>query len=103
MSSRIGVNLGIEHQQVDVESTSQHVIEAAVANVVGPAVSADDPDALLHHHVGEGQELLCFGQIQCLQSFFELGNFCPLLKDVSFIFLWSSEDRRGELLPDLRR
>jgi hypothetical protein len=30
-SSRVGINLGIVHQQVYVASTSQHVIEAAVA------------------------------------------------------------------------
>ena len=43
----VGVDLGVEHQDVDVAARRQHVVEAAVADVVGPAVAADDPDALL--------------------------------------------------------
>ena len=35
---------------------SQHVVQAAVADVVGPAVAADDPDALRDQVVGERVE-----------------------------------------------
>jgi hypothetical protein len=34
------------------------MVEAAVADVVGPAVTADDPDALLNQVVGQGVEVL---------------------------------------------
>jgi len=33
------------------------MIEAAVADVIGPAVSADDPDAFLDEQVGKGKKL----------------------------------------------
>ena len=49
----VGVDFGIEHQHVDVPAGGQHVIEAAVADVVGPAVAAQDPDALLDQRIGQ--------------------------------------------------
>ena len=57
LAAGVGVDLGVEHQQVHVASAGQHVIQAAVADVIGPAVAADDPDALLDQHVGHGQEV----------------------------------------------
>jgi hypothetical protein len=58
LAAGVGVNLGIEHEDVDVASAGEHVIEAAVADVISPAVAADDPDTLFHQHVGDGQQLL---------------------------------------------
>src|SRR5205823_5816980 len=52
LPARVGINLGVEHQDVDVASAGHDVIEAAVADVVRPAVAADNPDALLHQHIG---------------------------------------------------
>src|SRR6266568_4960344 len=42
LSSSIGVNLGVEHQQVHVAPTGQHMIESAVTNVVCPTIAADN-------------------------------------------------------------
>ena len=53
LAAGVRVDLGVEHEDVDVAPAGQHVIEAAVADVVGPAVAADQPDALLHQVVGE--------------------------------------------------
>ena len=53
LASGVGVHLGVEHEDVDVAAGGQHVVEAAVADVVGPSVAADDPDALLDEVVGE--------------------------------------------------
>ena len=52
LAAGVGVNLGIQHEDVDVLAGSEDVIQAAVADIVGPAVAAERPDALL------GQELL---------------------------------------------
>ena len=46
LAAGVGVDLRIEHQDVDVAAGGDDVIEAAVADVVGPAVAAHDPDAL---------------------------------------------------------
>ena len=39
----IGVNLGIKHQNIHVFPARQHVIETAEADIVGPAVAAENP------------------------------------------------------------
>ncbi len=54
LSAGVGVDLGVEDQDVDVLAGSQHVIQAAEADVVCPAVAAEDPDGLL------GEVLLVF-------------------------------------------
>ncbi len=64
LAAGVRVDLGVEHQDVDVAPVGQHVIEAAVADVVGPAVAADEPDALLHQVVGERFEAACLGGVQ---------------------------------------
>ena len=57
LAAGVRVDLGIEHEHVDVLVGRQHVIEAAVADVVGPAVAADDPHRLLHEVVGDREQL----------------------------------------------
>ena len=47
LSAGVGVDLGIEDEDVDVLAGSQNVIHAAEADIVGPAVAAEDPDGLL--------------------------------------------------------
>ena len=47
LAAGVGVDLGVEHEDVDVLAGSQHVVQAAEADVVGPAVAAEDPDGLL--------------------------------------------------------
>ena len=54
LAAGVGVDLGIQHQDVDVAAGRQHVVQSAVADVVSPAVAADDPDALLDQRVGHG-------------------------------------------------
>ena len=52
----VRVDLGVEHEDVDLGAERQHVVEAAEADVVGPPVAADDPHALRHQRVrGQGQ------------------------------------------------
>src|SRR5699024_10370940 len=58
LSAGVGVDLGIEHEDVHVLAGSQNMVQAAEADVVGPAVAAEDPDALLGEVVLLGQDLL---------------------------------------------
>ena len=46
LAARIGVDLGVQHEQVDVAAGSEHVVEPAETDVVGPAVPADYPNRL---------------------------------------------------------
>ena len=45
------------------------MIEAAEADVVGPAVAADDPHALAHQRVGDRQQLARSAATRMLASF----------------------------------
>ena len=65
LAAGVGVDLGVEHQDVDVAAAGEHVVEPAVADVVGPAVAADQPHALLHQVVGEGLETARLGGLDC--------------------------------------
>ncbi len=56
LAAGVRVDLGVEHEDVDVAPGREHVVEAAEADVVGPAVAADDPDALADEGVGERLE-----------------------------------------------
>ena len=59
LSAGIGIDLGIEHENVDVLTLRQHVIQSAVADVVRPAVAAEDPEGLLGQHIGIRDDLAC--------------------------------------------
>ena len=47
LSAGVRVHFGIEDHDVDVFAGSQDVVQSAVADVVCPAVAAEDPDGLL--------------------------------------------------------
>ena len=59
LAAGVRVDLGVEHEDVDVAAGGEHVVEAAEADVVGPAVAADDPDALADEGVGERRAGRC--------------------------------------------
>ncbi len=58
LSAGVGIHLGIEHQDVDVAAAGQHVVQTAVADIIGPAVAADDPDGFLDQAVGQADQIL---------------------------------------------
>ena len=57
LAAGVGIDLGIEHQDVDVAILGEDVVEPAGADVVGPAVAADDPQAAAHQILGHRQEI----------------------------------------------
>ena len=68
LAAGVGVHLGVEHEDVDVAARRQHVVEAAEADVVGPAVAADDPDALAHEVVGEREQVARVGVVGAVDA-----------------------------------
>lgn len=54
LSTRVGVTLGIQYQNIDVLGETQDVIQPAKTNIVSPAVAANQPDGLLDQRVGIG-------------------------------------------------
>ncbi len=53
----IGVDFGIHDQDIDVKAGSQRVIESTGTDVIGPAVSANDPDRASDQVVGHRLQL----------------------------------------------
>ena len=107
----VGVHLRIHHQHVDVATAGQYVVKATVADVVGPAVTADDPHALFNQVIGQGVEVLQL-QLQgtvpvaqvakpALDLSLELQDFLPLLKDVGFVGLLVVEDLHRQVAVEL--
>ena len=72
------------------------MVQAAVADVEGPAVSADAPDALLGQIVGGGKELAVAGIRPVLGDMrlhpgLEFGHPCALAGDLRLVFLPGGE------------
>ena len=51
LSAGVGVNFGIEYQNVYVFAACEYVIQSAVTDVVCPTVAAEDPNGLLNYAV----------------------------------------------------
>jgi hypothetical protein len=51
LAAGIGVNLGIHDQDVDIFTLGHDMVQAAVTDIIGPAVTADDPVRLLGEQI----------------------------------------------------
>ena len=71
LSAGVGVEFGVNDQNIYVFVHSENVIQAAVADVVSPAVAAEDPDGFLDE------------AIFCVQNFFLQASVCATF-DVAF-------------------
>ena len=56
LAAGVGVNFGVQHQDLDVAPGSQDVIQAAVPYIIGPAVPAEYPQRFAHEIVGQRQQ-----------------------------------------------
>ena len=57
LAAGVGVNFGVEDENVHIFAAGDHVVQSAVANVVGSAVTTDDPLRTLGEIVAEFVEL----------------------------------------------
>ena len=71
LAAGVGIHFGIEHEDVDVLVGRQHVVHAAEADIIGPAVASEDPHGLLVQVILVGKDL--FDQIAAVAGL-ELGN-----------------------------
>src|SRR5579884_1459883 len=104
LPSCVRVHFGIQHQHVDVAPGGQDMIEAAVADIVGPAIAADNPDALAHQHVRDSEQvarmgrLPLIGKLRALQSPLQDGDARALALDACFAGLIGVEQGIYQLL-----
>ena len=102
LAAGVGIDLGVEHQNVDVAPGGQHVVEAAVADVIGPAVAADDPDAAPDEVVDHRQKIAGGLAVQLEEARLQLGDADALGPDLRFLDLRRLEDGVGQILTDDR-
>ena len=58
LTAGVGVDFGIEDEDVDVLAGSQNVVNTAEADVVCPAVAAEDPEGLLLLGSRQGKKMI---------------------------------------------
>ena len=63
LSAGVGIDLGVEDEDVDILAGSKYVIESAVADIICPAVAAEDPLALLCQEISVLLYNLCLSGI----------------------------------------
>ena len=102
LAAGVGVDLGVEDQDVDVASARQHVVEAAVADVVGPAVAADDPDAAPDQMIDHRQEIARRFAVLLEEPGLQFGDADSLGADFRLLNLRCIENAVGKFLADDR-
>ena len=100
LAAGVGVHLGVHDQDVDVLAGGEHVIHTAVADVIGPAVTADDPDGLLHQVVGHVIEPLGDLVTFALEGGLQFGDPGALGLDLALLFLRGADECVGQFLLD---
>ncbi len=60
LAAGVGVNLGVEDKDVDILAGSEDVVETAETDVVGSAVTGDDPLAALHDEALQGHDAFAY-------------------------------------------
>jgi hypothetical protein len=76
------------------------VIEATEADVVAPTVTADDPYALLHQHVGHAEQLPRIVRTRTAQRLLQSCDARALLEDVGFVLLLGRQDGVRQIVAD---
>jgi hypothetical protein len=101
LAAGVGIDLGIEHQDVDVVGQRQHVVEAAVADVVGPAVAADDPHRAADQPFGDAGEFVrARGWLDVASLSSSSGDAAALFDDAGLLALVGLNQRFGEITAD---
>ena len=103
LAAGVRVHLGVEHEHVDVAAVREHVVEPAVADVVGPSVAADEPHALLHEVVGQRLQPARLCGLNRGELLPERLDPLALLRDARLARLVRVEERGDQRVADLRR
>ncbi len=102
LSAGIRVDLRVEDQNVHIASRREHMVEPAVADVICPAVTSHDPDALFHQHVCETHQTLRLGRRGGGEFLFEGGHAFALFVDARFCRLIGVQEPLCQLVANLR-
>ena len=67
------------------------MVQTAVADVISPTITADDPYALAHQQIRQAEQVPGRGIFYSLQALFQQGNPFALVLDAGFSALVSFE------------
>ena len=56
LTTGVRVHLGVEHEHIHVATATEHVVETARPDVVGPSVASDDPHGLAYQRADQFQQ-----------------------------------------------
>ncbi len=86
LAARVGVNFRIQYENVDVFSGRKDMIQTTEADIVCPAVAAEDPLALFNKMIFQGEDFFIFRMRRdfCVQRGFQF--FRPAPSAVPHIF-----------------
>ena len=101
LAAGIRVHLGVEYEHVHVEAARQHVVKAAGADVVGPAVAADDPDTAPDQVVEDAAQLGRRSPVQAVEPPVELGEALALRAQLGLAQLRRLQDLVHQLRAQL--
>ena len=98
LAAGVGIDFRVEHQHIDVAAAGQDMVQSAVADVVGPAVATDNPDALLDQVSPIGSSSFRFGASLARQLLFQRRHALALLVNAGFVALIGIEDGVDQIL-----
>ena len=78
------------------------MVESAEADVEGPAVATQDPDALADQRVGDGEQVAGVRRVVGGEALAKSKNTLPLLSDFCFGLLGGVEQFGNQLNADFR-
>ena len=81
LAAGVGIDFGVEDEHVDVAVAREHVIEAAVTDVVGPAVAAQQPDTFRDEIIGQYLQPPRLGRVHCGQLLAQCLHAFALCRD----------------------
>ena len=101
LAARVGVDLRIEHQEVDVAAGGEDVVHAAETDVVGPAVAAEAPHAAADQVIGRGRQVLRIAAADGRQPLLERRHQRPLQGDLGVGLLLVVDQGLDDLVAQL--
>jgi hypothetical protein len=99
LAAGVGVDLGVQHQQFHVLAGGQHGVHPGRADVIGPAVPADDPQAAPDQLVGQPLQLPGVRGVHSGQAPAQLDDPLALGRDGGLAVLVGLQDGPGQVLP----
>jgi len=103
LTTGVGINLGVQHQHINIVAARQDVVQTPVADIVRPAVAADDPNTAADEIVGHGKQHFGVTAGVAGQFLFKGGDALPLVVNARLVSLLGLNQPGNEVVAQFRR